>query len=201
MQPDFSTLFIWFVLYSLLGWVYETFFCTLQNRRWCNRGLLISPCCPIYGAGAVLDVLVCTRFAANPFLVFFICMAGSAVLEYLTSLVLEKVFHTSCWDYSTFPLNLHGRICLPAAFCFGVGGVLVLYLLQPVLLSLTLFVPNSARQVIALLLMALLAADTTLTAARLTPLDHRVANGQQRVDTHMEKTCRSALDLFNRFAA
>ena len=54
----FTTIFIWFVLYSILGWIYETIFCSVKTLKWDNRGMLIGPYCPIYGVGAVLDVLV-----------------------------------------------------------------------------------------------------------------------------------------------
>lgn len=200
MYPvDLCTYFIWFMLYSMLGWLYETVLCSVQERRWCNRGFLISPCCPIYGVGALLDVLVCSGLP-GPVEVFLACAAGSAVLEYLTALVLEKAFHTTCWDYSTFPLNLRGRICLPASLCFGLGGLVVLYLLQPAMAFATGLLPGPARQLAAMGLVALLAADATLTAARLTPLDRQVTERRSRVDARMERTCRRVARFVDRLA-
>lgn len=194
---NICVLFIWFVLYSVLGWAYESAFCTIQSRHWHNRGILFSPCCPIYGAGAVLDVLICTRLTAHPAAVFFLCMAGSAVLEYATSLFLEKFLHVSCWDYSMFPLNLKGRICLPASFCFGVGGLLVLYVLQPGMVFLTGYMPDGLIQPTALLLMALLAADTALTASRHAAIDRHIITYKEVFDAHMEKTCQTVAGHFH----
>ena len=59
--------------------------------------------------------------------VFLASATGSAVLEYSTSWVLEKLFHARWWDYSNIPLNLNGRICLPFALCFGTVGCLLYY--------------------------------------------------------------------------
>ena len=42
-----------FMIYSFMGWVYETMFCTIKEGRWMNRGFLYGPGCPIYGVGAV----------------------------------------------------------------------------------------------------------------------------------------------------
>ena len=75
-----STLFIWFVLYSILGWIYETAYCSVKSLKWDDRGMLIGPYCPIYGVGAVLDVLLLSGLP-NWKAVFLACMLGSAVLE------------------------------------------------------------------------------------------------------------------------
>lgn len=32
--------FIWFIIYSFIGWIYESAFCTIRARKWKNRGLL-----------------------------------------------------------------------------------------------------------------------------------------------------------------
>ena len=48
-----------FVVFSFLGWVYESIFCTVRKHHWQNRGFLFGPVCPIYGTCVVLgDLLV-----------------------------------------------------------------------------------------------------------------------------------------------
>ena len=84
-----SELFIWFILYSIMGWVYETLYCSIKGLKWDNRGILLGPYCPIYGVGAVLDVLLCGSLGSG-WAVFFACMAGSAVLEYATSYGIRR---------------------------------------------------------------------------------------------------------------
>jgi uncharacterized membrane protein len=187
---DFCTLVLWFGLYSVLGWAYESAFCTLQNRHWHNRGVLISPCCPIYGFGAVLAVLLC-RGMRYPAGVFVTCMAGSAVLEYATAVLLEKGMHVKSWDYSNYPLNLKGRICLPAALCFGVGGLIVIYGIQPLVEMLTTRMPLLLRQGTALTMVALLSADVTLTLTDHVPLAHAVQSGKARLDGSIERKYRT----------
>ena len=42
-----------FIIYSFMGWIYETIFCTIKGGKWENRGFLYGPVCPIYGNGAI----------------------------------------------------------------------------------------------------------------------------------------------------
>ena len=55
----------------------------------------------------------------------------ATILEYVTSWVMEKLFHTSWWDYSERPFNLHGRICLGCSIAWGFFTLLMFEILQP----------------------------------------------------------------------
>ena len=130
-----SKYFIEFIVYSFCGWIWECCYCTVRTHKWQNRGFLYGPIVPIYGTGAVAAMLIFGGLGRTyPFLdgaalpvwkLFLICAAASAVLEYLTSYTLERIFHARWWDYSDMPLNVNGRICLPATTLFGVAGVLI----------------------------------------------------------------------------
>ena len=43
-----------FLSYSFLGWILETVFATIKERKVVNRGLINGPFCIIYGISAVL---------------------------------------------------------------------------------------------------------------------------------------------------
>lgn len=70
-----ETWFLWLMIYSIIGWVYESTICSIGHRKLINRGFLNGPYCPIYGTGAVLVLLVLGRIQ-NPVLLFF---AGALV--------------------------------------------------------------------------------------------------------------------------
>lgn len=181
-----STLFIWFMLYSVLGWVYETIYCSVKGLKWDNRGMLIGPYCPIYGVGAVLDILLCSGLPDNAS-VFFACVFGSAILEYLTSYATERLFHAVWWDYSRIPFNLNGRICLSCSLSFGVAGLLVLHGIHPYMLRLTNPIPVMLRETIALLLMAVFAADCVLTADSLIALNAKLEATRAAIDMQISE--------------
>lgn len=65
-----ETLFLWFMIYSVVGWIYESILCSVAQKKFINRGFLNGPYCPIYGSGAVLVILVLGKLT-NPFLLFF----------------------------------------------------------------------------------------------------------------------------------
>ena len=193
-----SSCLLWFMVFSFLGWIYESIYCTLKSGTWENRGFLFGPICPIYGTGAILIFLIFGIFKwqggidAPYWKIFLICFIGSAILEYTTSYLLEKCFHALWWDYSDMPLQLHGRICLPASLVFGGSGtILVKFLLSPILTLDQMILPIF-KEGIALALMAYLSADLVLTIANLTELLATVQNIENEFNQRAEATYQLA---------
>lgn len=169
-----SKLFVWFIVYSFMGWVYESIFCTIKNRQWENRGFLHGPIVPIYGVGALLASIVFSSLPveslqqASSLSIFLICFLGSIVLEYFTSWALEKLFHAYWWDYSNVPLNIHGRVCLFASIGFGVAGILVVRVLFPFVSHITSGISPFWMEFLSLFFMLLFGMDMALTISALT---------------------------------
>lgn len=180
------TIFIWFILYSMMGWIMETFYCSLKSLKWNNRGMLMGPYCPIWGVGAILDILICGG-QQNPWIVFYVCMFGSAILEYVTSYATERLFHAVWWDYSRLPFNLNGRICLSCSLSFGIGGIAVLYGVQPYMVMFTNAIPLLWQEVIALLFMAFFAVDCALTADSLISLNVKLDAAIKAIDSQISE--------------
>lgn len=187
-----SKYFVYFVIFSFMGWVYESIFCTIKGRKWENRGFLYGPVCPIYGVGAVaitaiLDGLAGRQMRFAWWQVFLVAFFGSIVLEYATSWALEKLFHAYWWDYSNIPLNIHGRVCLPASIGFGGAGILVFYGIAPFVQRATGWIPPVVMELLALVFMAVMAADATLTISALTNLERNVIAMEENLNRHMEQ--------------
>lgn len=90
-----ETWFLWLMIYSIIGWVYESTICSIGHRKLINRGFLNGPYCPIYGTGAVLVLLVLGRIQ-NPVLLFFAGALVTCSLEYLTSWLTDAAFNWIC---------------------------------------------------------------------------------------------------------
>ena len=56
--------------------------------------------------------------------IFFLCMCGGSLTELTVGWLLWHAFHRKYWDYSGYPMNLAGYICLYSALGFGIFGVL-----------------------------------------------------------------------------
>ena len=145
------------------GWLMEVACKLVQLHRFINRGFLIGPYCPIYGFGAVLITALLTRSADSPAAVFALAMLVSAVLEYLTSYAMEKLFHARWWDYSHKPFNLNGRVCLGTLVPFGLMGLAMVYFVKPAFFLLYDGLPGQVRTGLCALLCLLLLADTVIS--------------------------------------
>lgn len=196
--------FICFLIYSFMGWIYETLLCTIRDRSWKNRGFLFGPIIPIYGFGASLASFLFLIYPV-PWLkngghaaIFFTCAIGSFILEYTTSYVLEKIFHAVWWDYSRMPLNIHGRVCLIFTALFGVAGVVIVNWVLPPILALPIFKYEGFVQFLALLLAMMLGMDIALTVTELNEFNRKfVAMNEQineRMAEYVEKFGESVAD-------
>ena len=118
--------FLLLLSYSFLGWCGEMAYCSLGQRRLCEkRGFLNGPLCPIYGHGALLVLLALDGGCANPLLTFLLGAVLTSAVEYVTSFLMEKLFHMRWWDYSGRRFNLNGRVCLRNSALFGAACVLL----------------------------------------------------------------------------
>lgn len=120
---------IYFIIYSVIGWIIEVLVKLFQEKRFINRGFLIGPVCPIYGWGVLLIVsLIHGDDILSVFLKsIFIC----SILEYTTSFVMEKIYKVRWWDYSNKRFNINGRICLETMIPFGIMGSIVILYVHP----------------------------------------------------------------------
>ena len=159
----FCQLFLAFCIYSFLGWVCESTYCSLGERRWINRGFLAGPVCPVYGFGAVIVVTLLTPFAHSIPLLFLTGMAATSALEYLTGFLLETLFHTKWWDYSKRRFNIRGRVCLRNSLMFGGLSVVAMRLVDPVVQDLIGKLHGWALYIVTGGMLALFAADTAIS--------------------------------------
>lgn len=192
-----SQYFISFVIISFMGWIYETIYSLLRKGKWENRGFLYGPICPIYGIGAICLIVVYHALVESRLRtfvwweVFLVSFFGSIVLEYITSWGLEKLFHALWWDYSEVPLNIHGRVCLPASLGFGIAGLLVVYFIDPFVSRITGMIPPIWMEVLGLLLSGVLAMDFTLTISALTNFEKTILQLNEKINSHMDSFVES----------
>jgi uncharacterized membrane protein len=192
--------FVEFIFYSFLGWIWESIYCSINEKKWADRGFLFGPICPIYGSCVVATSALFSffDFLSSPDFpiwgIFIICYIGSAVAEYATSWVLEKRFHARWWDYSRLPFNINGRICVPVSIAFGLAGVAIVRFLIPAIQGIHAVVPGIVYEILAIIFAAIFGADFALTEASLSALlkdvekMHQEFNekAQQRYDLYVK---------------
>lgn len=169
-------------MYSLIGWICEVVYCSILEHRFVNRGFLNGPVCPIYGFGALIVLFLLRPFSHNLVVLFITAVAVTTVLEYLSGWLLERLFATRWWDYSTLPFNLHGRICLRNSLLFGLMSVVGVRLVDPVLLQFLALIPTQVQVRLATGLAVLLAFDLAYTLKTLVALGFRLRSFREYID-------------------
>ncbi len=132
----------YFLIYSCIGWCLEVTFHAVSLGLVINRGFLNGPVCPVYGFGMLLLLGVldwfqgaaggavpesCQVLVLYVFGVFF-----ATAVELTAGWLLDRIFHARWWDYSDFPYNFHGYICLKFSLLWGAGAIIVITAVHPV---------------------------------------------------------------------
>lgn len=128
--------FMLFITYATIGWILETVYVFIGTKKLYNRGFMLGPYIPIYGVGGLLITILLSRYQDSAFSLFCMSIVICSLLEYFTSLLMEKLFKARWWDYSNRKFNINGRICLETMVPFGLVALLVIYFLNPFFMNL-----------------------------------------------------------------
>ncbi|MFA6874548.1 MAG: DUF975 family protein [Bacilli bacterium] len=148
-----------FFLISMIGWVWEVSLHLCTDHEFVNRGTMYGPWLPIYGTGGVLVLLSLKKLRRYPWLTFIVGIVLCLSVEYLTSYVLEKWRGIRYWDYSDYPMNLDGRICLAGGLVFGAACVGMVYFIAPLFERVLKPIPIRIKRTAAIVLAVLFCVD------------------------------------------
>ncbi len=155
----YSTLWI-FMIFSVLGWVFDTVSDSLSNGKFVNRGFLVGPVCPIYGllcAGAyILNVYLCKD-------VFFVQLGiysvFSAVTIFVVNYILHRLLKIRFWDFSDMQFNYKGYISLSVAIMWGIALAVVSSYVDGYICLLADELPDFVNLIVVISFMSLLFCD------------------------------------------
>ncbi|MCR5420212.1 MAG: putative ABC transporter permease [Lachnospiraceae bacterium] len=128
----FYYLISYMIFFSVLGWIWESFYVSITEHRVINRGYVSGPVCTIYGVGGVFMTVILQPFKSNYIITFLFAIVFTTTLEYITAVVMETLFHTSWWDYTAERFNYKGRICLKSSLAWGFASLLLFNVLLPI---------------------------------------------------------------------
>ena len=156
--------FAYFLIYSCLGWCLEVIYAAVTTGQLINRGFLNGPVCPIYGFGMVIVLFALTPLSHSLLLLYLGGVILPSALELVGGWALYKLYHTRWWDYSDYPFNIGGYICLEFSLLWGVGTLIVMKLVHPIIANAVALIPPLVGLVLMFLLYGIYAADTIATA-------------------------------------
>lgn len=167
MGYPISILFLYFIFYSFCGWIWETCYCSVKERRYVPRGFLYGPICPIYGIGFLLMILFFEPFRDNLVVFYFVAVTVMTAWEYFVGWLLETTTHIKYWDYSRMPFNIKGRVCLGGSLLWGVLSYVAIFWIHPHVARLFAAIPLWMRYTLSGCFLALLAVDAVTTVRKL----------------------------------
>lgn len=115
-----------FYLFSVLGWMVESIYMSICNKKLTNRGFMKGPFCPIYGVGAVAGYLLLHPLAGSYVKLYIAGAVSATVFEFLVAKLMLKLFGEVWWDYNEKPCNYKGIICLESTLAWGVYAIVII---------------------------------------------------------------------------
>lgn len=171
MFRAFIVYFLLFIIYSIVGYIIEVICVSgIEKKLVTSRGFLIGPYLPIYGTGALIMTISLSKYKNDILALFIMSTVLCTTLEYITSYILEKIFKLRWWDYSEKNFNINGRVCLSNGVLFGLGGVVVVELINPILKKLLYSIQNWIIIVIGIILLLVFVSDLIVTLYIMTRL-------------------------------
>lgn len=168
-----------FFLYGFFGWCAEVAFAAVRYHKFVNRGFLNGPICPIYGFGIISVVGMLYDYQSDLVKLYCLSVVVATVLEWITGIVLEKLFHHRWWDYSDMPFNIQGYICLPFSLIWGIACVIVVRCVFPFTLKLIDLMPKLLNMSILIAALAAFAADLYVTVHEIFRLNMKLEKMQE----------------------
>ncbi len=154
-----------FLIGSILGYGIEMIVGLVQNGHFVSRqGLLFGPFIQVYGVGLVAYYLVISNIKKKSYIkIFFITMLLGGIVEYLFSYLQETWFGTISWDYSNLLFNIHGRTSLLHCLYWGIGGVLFVRFILPLIRNLNEWCKNTNFRFITAFLVLFITFDIVMS--------------------------------------
>ena len=180
---------MWFLTYSMMGWLVESIYMSFCNHKITNRGFAKGPFCPIYGFGALTVFFILRPYSDNSILLFFLGSFLATTLEFLTALVMKRIFGEIWWDYHEKPFNYRGIICLESSIAWGFYTLFLFMFLQNIVAAFVAMIPVRAGRAIGNLILIGYIMDFSATIYR-----QKKENLQESMDEEQIQQIEQAKD-------
>lgn len=125
-----------FLIYSMIGWLVESVYMSICNRKVTNRGFAKGPFCPIYGFGGVLGYLILNPLQGKYIELYIAGAVIATLFEFLVGKLMLALFGELWWDYNEKPFNYQGIVCLESTIAWGFYAVIIIMFLNGKIMGL-----------------------------------------------------------------
>lgn len=171
-----------FLIYSIIGWLWETPYVSIKLKKFVNRGFLRGPIVPIYGFGAttimlsvgVIESSLTWHPAVNMIITMVYIALIATIWEYGTSYLMEVFFKTRWWNYASHRFNIKGRIALDVSIFWGIGGFILWRYVNGAIMNFYDMIPGQTLSYILAIAYSIIAFDAATTLVELINLRNLV---------------------------
>lgn len=165
---DFGKCVFAYVLGGVVGTLWETVlnFCKGNGFVYCN-GSIFTPINFVYGFGALIIWIFLANSNRKPYITYIYGAIGGGIVEYLLNFLEEKILGARSWDYSNEFLNINGRTTIPFMLFWGLLCLAVVYGVYNPLAKIYDKCPKKVMTTIAIVLLAIVVTDLTITVTAL----------------------------------
>ena len=172
---SFRQIVEYFIVYSILGYVIETLYGLLTKGVIESRqSMLYGPFCCIYGLGAICLLCIPKSAKKNNWTLFIAGFIIGSVVEYVVSWVGEVIFNIKWWDYSNFPLNINGRVCVYFSIFWGILTICLNKVINPTVDKVLGKIPIKVLNVLTVIIMVFMAFDFIISSFALKMFETRL---------------------------
>lgn len=208
-MPGFYDYCWYYLIFSFIGWVIESIFVSLQQKKFVNRGFLTGPVCPIYGTAMVIIIFALSgaRMLLFPdggitvlgvLLLLVVSTVIACAVEYFVGWLLEVMFHQRWWDYSDHGFNINGRIAIPESLAWGPLATIFMLFLLPWFDSLIAKIPFPIGCAVLAVIAVLILVDATLILYKMNTFDRLAASMKKGLEEIRAKRAEDAAEFRRR---
>ena len=165
---DFGKCVFAYVLGGVVGTLWETVlnYCKGNGFVYCN-GSIFTPINFVYGFGALVIWIFLANSNRKRYMTYIYGAIGGGIVEYLLNFLEEKILGARSWDYSNEFLNINGRTTIPFMLFWGLLCLAVVYGVYNPLAKIYDKCPKKVMTTIAIVLLAIVVTDLTITVTAL----------------------------------
>lgn len=122
---NINQVILWFFIYSFCGWCMECVVIRREKGKWENRGFAKLPFCVIYGFGTFLAYNMFAPIQNNLVMLYMAGVVCATIFEFITGVLMIKLFGQLWWNYEHKKFNYKGILCLESSIAWGFLSVFI----------------------------------------------------------------------------
>ena len=161
-MPFLGSEILWlFLLYSFIGWLYETVVAAVVQKKFVNKGLVNLPFCTLYGGAAIFITVFGSELQGVWLYIGSVIMI--TVFKWVSGRLIERIYHERWWDYSDKRWNIDGYAHLLDSELLGIAAAVMIKWVNPLLLKGFDMLPHTLVIIVLWVLSVALVLDILAT--------------------------------------